>query len=130
MSQQSYPRPGSTVLGVDDETLNLKLLSATVASMGYRFIGARSGAECLNILKKSAPRIVLLDIMMPEMDGFEVCRRIRMDFPLLKCRIIFQTALNSKDDILNAMKAAGDDYIVKPIQPKMLKKRLLHWMAK
>jgi DNA-binding response OmpR family regulator len=47
-----------------------------------------------------------------------------------KCRFIFQTALNSKDDILNAMKAAGDDYIVKPIQPKMLKKRLLHRMAK
>ncbi len=118
------------VLGVDDEMLNLKLLSATVASMGYRFVGARNGIECLNILKKTAPRIILLDIMMPDMDGFEVCSRIRKDYPLLKCRIIFQTALNSKDDILKAMKVAGDDYIVKPIQPKMLKKRLLHWMAK
>ncbi len=118
------------VLGVDDEMLNLKFLSATVANLGYHFISARNGFQCLKILKKSAPRIILLDIMMLDMDGFEVCQRIRKEFPLLKCHIIFQTALNSQEAIQKAMKAAGDDYIVKPIQPKMLKKRLLHWMAK
>ena len=96
MSQQSFPRPGSTVLGVDDETLNLKLLSATVASMGYRFIGARSGAECLNILKKSAPRIVLLDIMMPEMDGFEVCRPHSQGFPAAEMPHHFSNRLEFK----------------------------------
>lgn len=130
MSNESFPRPGSIVLGVDDEALNLKLLSTTVAGMGYSFLGARSGEECLEILKKAAPRAILLDVMMPGMDGFEVSKRIRNEFPLLQCRIIFQTALNSKDDILKAMAATGDDYIVKPIQPKMLRKRLLHWIAK
>jgi CheY-like chemotaxis protein len=130
MSNESFPRPGSIVLGVDDEALNLKLLSATVAGMGYSFLGARSGEECLEILKKAAPRAILLDVMMPGTDGFEVCKHIRNEFPLLQCRIIFQTALNSKDDILKAMAATGDDYIVKPIQPKMLRKRLLHWIAK
>jgi len=98
--------------------------------MGYSFLGARSGEECLEILKKTAPRVILLDVMMPGMDGFEVSKRIRNEFPLLQCRIIFQTALNSKDGILKAMAATGDDYIVKPIQPKMLRKRLLHWIAK
>jgi DNA-binding response OmpR family regulator len=67
--------------------------------------------------------------MMPGMDGFEVCRRIRKDFPHLKCRIIFQTALHSEEDILQGIKAAGDDYLVKPIRPNLLIKRLLHWLT-
>ena len=55
MAQESYPRPGSMELRVNDEILNLKLLSASVASMGYRFIGARDGAGCLKVLKKANP---------------------------------------------------------------------------
>jgi CheY-like chemotaxis protein len=129
MSQQILTSSGALVLGVDDEAANLSLLSAIIGTMGLRFMAARSGAECLEVLRSVSPRIILLDVMMPEMDGFETCRLIREKFPNLDCRIIFQTALNSEDDVCAAIKARGDDYLVKPIRPDVLKKHLNRWLA-
>ncbi len=122
-------RSGRLVLGVDDERSNLSLLSAIVGSMGHRFIAAESGIQCLEILASASPHVILLDVMMPDMDGFETCRHIRKDFPKLKCPIIFQTSLNSEEDIKKAIQAQGNDYLVKPIRPSVLEKHLNRWLA-
>ncbi len=68
--------------------------------------------------------------MMPEVDGFEICRRIRSDFPLLKAPIIFLTSLNSPEDVVLGMGTGGDDYLVKPVQPALLRRRIDHWIRK
>ena len=129
MFQQILTSSGALVFGVDDEPANLGLLSAIIGTMGLRFMAARSGAECLEILRSVSPRVILLDAMMPEMDGFETCRLIRKEFPNLNCRIIFQTALNTEEDLHAAIKAQGDGYLVKPIRPEVLKKHLNGWLA-
>ena len=65
------------VLMVDDNPTNLQVLQATLAGQGYRLLAARDGASALSIVAKATPDLILLDIMMPEMDGFEVCQRFK-----------------------------------------------------
>jgi len=126
--EHSPARHGALIMGVDDDATNLRLLHEVVDSMGHTFLGAHGGAECLRLLHRAAPKVILLDIMMPEMDGFETCRRIRADFPMLKVPIIFVTALNSPEDVARGMGANGNDFIIKPFEPERLRQRLSYWL--
>ena len=126
--EHSAAHRGALIMGVDDDATNLRLLHEVVDSMGHSFLGAHGGAECLRLLHRAAPQVILLDIMMPEMDGFETCRRIRADFPLLKVPIIFVTALNSPEDVARGMGANGNDFIIKPFEPERLRQRLSYWL--
>ena len=115
-------------MGVDDDDASLHFLRSVVEMSGHQFIGAESGVECLRLLYRVQPTLILLDVMMPSVNGFETCRRIRANFPHLRAPIIFLTALNSPEDVALGMGANGDDYLVKPIQTGLLRERIKYWL--
>lgn len=119
---------GAVIVGVDDDPINLRLLKAVVEDMGYAFMGVDSGDACLHLLQRVMPRVILMDIMMPEMDGMEACRRIRAEFPTRNPRIIIVSALGSPEDVTRALDCGANDFVVKPIDPAQLRKRITHWM--
>ncbi len=103
------------ILVVDDEEKNVELIDAMLASDGYRISGALSGREALQIVEISSPDIILLDVMMPEMDGFEVCRQLKLDPQTRAIPILMVTALNKKEHRVRAMEAGADDFLNKPV---------------
>jgi two-component system sensor histidine kinase ChiS len=108
------------ILLVDDDPTNLLLLEELLLSEGYVPLLAASGIEASQIVAGSTPDLILLDVMMPEMDGFEVCRRLREDARLQTVPIIFLTALDDDDSRLRGLEMMGDDYLTKPINSKLL----------
>lgn len=113
-----------TILIVDDEKTNLKLLSAILAPEGYRLITAESGMQALEVVKKEKPDLLLLDIMMPEMDGYEVCRRIKSKKETRIIPVIMVTALTDKKDKVKAAEAGADEFISKPVDRTELQVRV------
>ncbi|MEW6563604.1 MAG: EAL domain-containing protein [Pseudomonadota bacterium] len=105
-----------TVLIVDDNPNNLKVLESILTTAGYKVRAALNGDTALRAAKLSPPDLVLLDIRMPSMDGFEVCRRLKSDAETAHVPVIFISALQEMDDKVHAFQAGGVDYIVKPFQ--------------
>jgi DNA-binding response OmpR family regulator len=99
------------ILVVDDEARYVRLMEANLVSAGYEVITASSGTEALDLVDKKHPDLVLLDVMMPGIDGIEVCRRIRR---FSNVPIIMVTAKGSENDRVRGLDAGADDYIVKP----------------
>lgn len=114
------PNPTPRILLVDDDPTNLFLLEDLLVTEGYIPLSARSGAEALEMARQSRPDLILLDVMMPEMDGFEVCRRLREDDKLQTLPVIFVTALDDDQSRLRGLELMGDDYLTKPIDSKLL----------
>lgn len=108
------------ILLVDDDPSNLFLLEELLLCEGYVPQLAASGSEALVIAAESIPDLILLDVMMPQMDGFEVCRRLREDVRLQGIPVIFLTALDDDDSRLRGLEMMGDDYLTKPINSKLL----------
>jgi two-component system NtrC family sensor kinase len=104
------------ILIVDDTPINLKVLSATLQDSGLKILTASSGEDAIAKLQEAPPEIVLLDVMMPGMDGFETCRRIKINPETRDIPIIFMTALTDLDDKTKAFQLGAVDYIVKPFQ--------------
>lgn len=122
--------PSKLVLGVDDLPENLLFLRANLLVARYRFVGAASGAACLEILTRETPQLILLDVQMPEIDGFEVCRAIRRNPAFRDIPIAFLTAHNGPDDIERGLAAGGNDFITKPFNPVTLIERVAHWTGR
>jgi CheY-like chemotaxis protein len=127
-TETAAARTGSLIMGVDDDAVNMRLIREIVEVMGHTFLGATNGADALRLLYRVSPKLILLDVMMPEMDGYEACRRIRQEFPLLRAPIIFLTALNSPEDVARGLGAQGNDYVIKPFTPDRLRQRITHWL--
>lgn len=106
----------ATIMIVDDNPNNLRVLSGMLQQAGYRVRPARSGALALRSIQSSLPDLVLLDIRMPEMDGYEVCRRLKSDARTGEIPVVFISALHEAGDKVDAFRAGGVDYIVKPFQ--------------
>jgi DNA-binding NtrC family response regulator len=106
----------SDILVVDDVSENLKLLVNLLTPAGYKVRPASNGAEALDAVMRKKPDLIMLDIKMPGMDGFEVCKRLKADSQLEKIPIIFISALGETDDKVKAFHAGGVDYITKPFQ--------------
>ena len=104
-----------TVLVVDDNQENLELLQAYLEDLDCRTVPARDGLQALEIIADSAPDLVLLDVMMPKMSGFEVCKRIKNDPKTSDIPIIMETALNEFGDIEHGFDSGTDDFISKPV---------------
>ncbi|MBF0410922.1 MAG: response regulator [Candidatus Riflebacteria bacterium] len=104
------------VLIVDDTPANLKVLCEMLKGRGFKVRPVPSGKLALQAAEKEIPDIILLDIMMPEMDGYEVCRKLKENSKLKDVPIIFISALNDTKDIVKALTAGGVDYITKPFQ--------------
>ena len=102
------------VLIVDDEPLNLDVLARKLAFTGYEILSATSGAEAIEKAMSEVPEIILLDIMMPVMDGYETCQKLKSLNQTKEIPIIFMTALTDTDDKIRAFEVGGTDYITKP----------------
>jgi len=103
------------VLVVDDNEQNLELLLAYLEDVECRTLAATDGPMALEIVRTTPPDLILLDIMMPRMSGFEVCRRIKTDPATAEIPIIMVTALNELGDIERAINAGTDDFLSKPV---------------
>ncbi|MEX0722789.1 MAG: hybrid sensor histidine kinase/response regulator [Gracilimonas sp.] len=106
----------SLILIVDDTPANLRLLSHVLNKNGYKHIEASNGKEAVELAKKHEPDLILLDIMMPEMDGFEVIKKVKSDKLIQDTPIIFLSSLTDTDDKIEGFKSGGVDYITKPFQ--------------
>ena len=115
----------STILIVDDEIAGLHTLESILDGQGYQIVMAQSGPEALKKTRELLPDVILLDVMMPGMDGFEVCRSIRNDPLLAEIPIIMLTALDDRKSLLLGLESGADDYITKPYDRYELRARLL-----
>ena len=112
------------VLVVDDILPNVKLLEAKLASEYYEVLTATSGAEALEKVEREAPDIVLLDVMMPGMDGFEVCNRIKNNPAVAHIPVVMVTALTDSEDKVRGLESGADDFLSKPINDMALMARV------
>jgi cyclic di-GMP phosphodiesterase len=115
----------STILIVDDERAGRDTLEAILESEGYHLEMAESGPEALEKAVVLLPDVILLDVMMPGMTGFEVCQRIRNDPVLAEIPVIILTALDDRESLLRALDSGADDFITKPFDRFELRARLL-----
>jgi DNA-binding response OmpR family regulator/DNA-binding CsgD family transcriptional regulator len=109
--------PKGTVLIVDDTPANLALLSDTLSEAQYRVLVATDGLSAIEQISYSKPDIILLDVIMPGIDGFETCNRLKSNPDTLDIPVLFMTGLSELDDLLRGFSEGGLDYIVKPIRP-------------
>src|SRR5687768_7197394 len=124
-SGRAMEREGNArILIVDDHEDNVELLRLRLEAWGYRTDTAMDGASALRQVYEAAPDLILLDVMMPEIDGIEVARRIKADAPLPFIPIIMQTALDSIEHKVEGLDAGADDYITKPIHFSELQARV------
>ncbi len=115
--------PRQTILVVDDISENIALLSNILAK-SYRVKAANNGAKALKIAFSTIPDLILLDIMMPEMDGIEVCRKLKADPRTRSVPVIFVTAMGEVEDEARGFEAGAVDYITKPISPPIVLARV------
>lgn len=114
----------SLILIVDDNPHNIQVLGAVISEGEYIPGFAMNGQQALDFLEENKPDLILLDIMMPEMDGFEVCKKIKSNENLVDIPIIFLTAKSEKEDIIKGFKLGAVDYITKPFNNEELKMRI------
>src|ERR1700737_2877498 len=112
------------ILVVDDNEVNVELLVAILASEDYVVSTATDGVEALPKIAAENPDIVLLDVMMPELDGFEVCQRIKADPTMEGIPVIMVTALIDVDDLVKGFNAGADDFVTKPFNVLALMARV------
>ena len=117
-SESSYKE---TILVVDDEASIRRILETRLSMSGYSVISASDGENALNLFRQYAPDLVVLDVMMPRLDGYGVCQEIRheSDVP-----IIMLTALGDVSDRITGLELGADDYVMKPFSPKELEARI------
>ena len=113
---------GAHVLVVDDEPAITDLLSTALRYMGYQVTTAASGQAALDAVSRGSPDIVVLDVMLPDLDGFEVCRRLREQREFVP--VIFLSARDSEDDRVTGFVRGGDDYVTKPFSLEELTLRI------
>jgi PleD family two-component response regulator len=117
------------ILIVDDTPANLNVLSAILGKRGYRVRPAINGALALKAAQKAAPDLILLDVQMPGLDGYEVCRQLKRDAQTRDIPVIFISALDDVLDKVEAFQAGGVDYITKPFQIEEVLARVENQLA-
>ncbi len=112
------------ILVVDDNPVNLRLLSQMLVARGYDVRAVMSGERALDVVRLDPPDLILLDVMMPDLDGYEVCRRLKADEVTLDIPVIFISALGEAEDKVRAFEVGGVDYVTKPLQIEEILARL------
>lgn len=113
-----------TILVVDDSELNRMMMESFIDPLGHRVIHAADGRDALHQVKTVRPDLILLDVMMPEMDGFEVCRRIKSNPETRTIPIIIITALDKTEDNVKGIEAGADDFLTRPFDAVILAARM------
>jgi len=119
-----------TILIVDDDEDILELLSYNLESSGYHVEIAKDGIEAIETAKRTLPELIIMDIMMPRMDGVDACRHIRKLPELINTHIIFLTARVEEYSEIAAFDSGADDYLMKPIKPRALMSRVNAYFKK
>jgi CheY-like chemotaxis protein len=109
-------KPQPRILIVDDQPINIKIVQRKIEKAGMEVLVAGNGHECIRIVEAEKPDIILLDIMMPEMDGIETCRKLKENPDTAEIPIIFITAKSAKEDVLTGLDTGAVDYITKPLE--------------
>jgi PleD family two-component response regulator len=118
------PSKPASIMIVDDIARNIQVLASVLDKAGYRVAAAANGRQALAMIEPLSPDLVLLDIMMPEIDGFEVCRRIKASAAISHIPVILLTARTDAEDVLTGFRAGAVDYITKPFNTKELLARV------
>ncbi len=117
-------RKNHAILAIEDEENILELVGYNLGREGYRFTGVATGEEGLRLARETHPDLILLDLMLPGMDGLEVCRRLKVDAGLRNIPIIMVTAKGEEADIVTGLELGADDYLTKPFSPRVLLARV------
>lgn len=112
------------ILLVDDEPDILEIMNINLSSEGYQIFTAENGKEALKLADKYLPHLVVLDVMMPVMDGIETCERLRMDDRFQNTIIMFLSARGEDYSHVAAFEAGADDYVTKPVKPRIIKSKI------
>lgn len=112
------------ILVVDDEIYIVHILEFSLTMEGYQVLTAADGEEAMRLIEQERPDLVVLDIMMPKMDGYEVCRRLRQDEQLKGIPVILLSAKGRAVDREVGLQAGADDYITKPFSPRKLLEKI------
>jgi two-component system, OmpR family, alkaline phosphatase synthesis response regulator PhoP len=112
---QTEPKTVPTVLVVDDNVQNLELIQAYLEELEVNTVAAYDGQEAMDCVRQKEPDLILLDVMMPKMSGFEVCKRLKKDPKTSDIPIIMVTALNELGDIERGIDSGTDDFLTKPV---------------
>jgi two-component system, sensor histidine kinase and response regulator len=115
---------GSQILVVDDVTKNLQVVGTMLRNQGYEVLPATNGSQALELARTETPELILLDLMMPEMDGVEVCRRLKEGPSTQNIPVIFLTASNEMEHLVKAFEIGAVDYVTKPFNPPELLARV------
>src|SRR5262249_38455077 len=114
----------STVLVVDDVADNVKLLTYDLTDDGYTVLVAYDGPQALEVARSGRPDVILLDVMMPGIDGIEVCRKLKPDRDWRDTPVIMVSARDAEDDVVRGLDAGADDYITKPFESRIVLARV------
>jgi phosphoserine phosphatase RsbU/P len=115
------------ILIVDDEPINVMIANKILQKKGYETVTAKNGQEALDVISSQPIDLILLDIMMPEMSGFEVCSKLQEDDKTKDIPVIFLTAVTDKDSIVKGFETGGKDYLTKPFNtPELLARVKTH----
>ncbi|WP_438696041.1 ATP-binding protein [Vibrio marinisediminis] len=120
---------GELLLVVDDEPVNLRVLDSFLKLAGYRVRTAKDGYEALQCIEQEKPELVLLDVMMPGLSGYQVCETIRNTYDSIELPVIMLTALNQADDRIRGFNSGANDYLSKPFNKQELAARILVHLA-
>jgi two-component system phosphate regulon response regulator PhoB len=116
--------PKAKILVVDDEKDILDLIQMSLEREGYKVYAMESGEECVKKAREKMPDMIILDLMLPGMDGLDVCRVIKNDSKTRHIPIIMLTAKGEESDVVTGLEMGADDYITKPFSPKVLNARI------
>jgi len=122
--------PKRKILIVDDEKELVKLVTFNLTIAGYEALSANNGIEALEICESEKPALIILDIMLPRIDGWEVCRRLKQNPKTSNIPIIMLSALSEVDDKLKGFDLGTDDYVTKPFSPRELVVRVKRVLAR
>jgi CheY-like chemotaxis protein len=108
------------VLIVDDVRSELELMKSSIAALGHEVITAADGEEAEQAIRREQPNLILLDVVLPKINGFELCRQLKQDSRLRKIPVILVSGKNTKADIFWGKKQGADEYLPKPVRPEEL----------
>ena len=118
------------ILAVDDEPVNQRLVSKVLTASGFQVTTANNAKEAFELVERIHFDLIILDVLMPEIDGYEACRRLRENPLTAQTPIILLTALDSLENKMKGFEAGADDYLPKPCEPEELVARVRVWLRR
>ena len=124
MPEPSVDLSGERILIIDDTPANLSVLQQELEAAGYDVLVATDGAAGLDIATRAVPNLILLDVVMPDLDGFETCRRLKAESATRDIPVLFLSVLGETEEIVKGYEVGGVDYVVKPFREEELLARV------